>query len=167
MVRVIATVRKVGQIVHCFPRVGGLLDWSRSIQVGSTTVMYHVLPKRSITLQKLSAGDKTFTVTLCKTGNSLNMLPYAFRLIMLPAFNNHAKAGFIDIVYNTWSEASFLCSNVCGDISNVRNVQYNGDKYIACDIAVNQFGENTLYVVGLHNDLSEIMDVTGKFSEIK
>ena len=147
--------------------VGGLLDWSRSIQVGSTTVMYHILPKRSITLQKLDSGDKTFTVTLCKTRNSSDMLPYAFRLIMLPTFNNHAKAGFVDIVYNTRSEASFLCNNVCGHVSNVRSITYNGNGYIACDIEVNQFGENTLYVVGLHNDLSEIMDVTGKFSEIK
>lgn len=126
--------------------------------------MYHILPKRSITLQKLDAGDKTFTVTLCKTGNSSKILPYAFRLIMLPAFNNHAKAGFVDIVYNTRSEASFLCSNVCGDISNVRRITYNGNGFIACDISVNQFGENTLYVVGMHNDLSEIMDVTGNFS---
>ena len=148
--------------------VGGLLNWSRNIEVGYIPSTYHILPQGTISISKSSAGNGTFTVTLCRKGTTNAIKPYAFRLISLPTLaTRHTQAGFVDIVYNTRMEASFLCNNECGNISNVREITYNGSNYIACDVLVNQYGSNKLYVVGIHNDLSEVMDVTGNFSELE
>lgn len=144
------------------------MNWSRDIEVGYIPSTYHILPKGAISLVKDDAGNKTFTVTLCKKGITSTIKPYAFRLISLPAAAfSHAQTGFADVVYNTRTDASFLCSNVYGNISNIREITYNGSNYIACDVLVNQYGANKLYVVGIHNDLSEVMDVTGDFTELE
>ena len=146
--------------------MGALTDWSRNISIGTISSTYHILPQKTVEISKGDSGNKTFTITICKKGET-DIKSYAFRLISLPTMHFiHAKAGFADIVYNARNEASFVCSNICGNISNVREITHNGANYLACDVDVNQYGSNTLYIVGLHADLSEIMDVTGNFSEI-
>lgn len=146
--------------------MGALTDWSRDISIGGMSSTYHILPQKTVEVSKPDAGDGTFTIAICKKG-STDIKPYAFRLISLPTNHfSHAQAGYVNIVYNAREEASFVCSSVCGNISNVREIIHNGTNYLACDVVVNQYGSNALYVVGLHGDLSEIMDVTDSFTEV-
>ena len=146
--------------------MGGLTNWSRDIFIAYDPSIYHILPQKAIDINKEDGGNKTFTITLCKKCTADLIVPYAFRMISLPSFSySHARAGFVDIVYNTRAEVSFSCNSTCGNISNVREITYDGANYMACDVLVNQYGANALYVVGIHPDLGEIMDVTGNFTE--
>lgn len=61
--------------------------------------------------------------------------------------------------------ASFYSSYNSGCFSNIRQITYNGNDYVACDILVNQFGSCGLFITGLHPDISEIIEVTENFTE--
>jgi hypothetical protein len=47
----------------------------------------------------------------------------------------------------------------------LRIIRYNGEVYIAIDVIINQYGGNKLCLIGFHEDISQIMDVTGNFTE--
>lgn len=53
-----------------------------------------------------------------------------------------------------------------GCFSNLRQISYEGDIYFAIDVLVNQYGSAYIALVGYHEDISQIMDVTGNFTEL-
>ncbi len=50
--------------------------------------------------------------------------------------------------------------------SNLRQINYKGDVYFAIDVLVNQYGSAYIALTGYHEDISQIMDVTGNFTEL-
>ena len=62
---------------------------------------------------------------------------------------------------------SDVAHSECGCFSNLRQISYKGNVYLAIDILVNQYGSAYIALTGYHEDTSQIMDVTGDFTELQ
>lgn len=148
----------INQIVNAIPN---------AVKVGSST--FYLLPKAAIHLEKLTQGGQTFTISLCKITNSDEIHFYYFEVFTKSYYSTrHNLNGMAKICY---SPGGTLVSNnaswCTGSISNIRIIQSEGIQYIGADILVNQYGGCDICIIGFHEDITQIKDVTGNFSEIE
>ena len=138
-----------------------------SYKYGSST-MYR-LPVNTIELKKSSAGNVTYTITLCKVkGNNEVHVNYFELFTYAQVSTQHNLNGFVKICFCPSGTVTTNFAAICaGSFSNVRLIESAGERYIGADIEVNQYGYCILKILGLHEDITEIKNVTGNFSEIE
>lgn len=129
--------------------------------------MYYWLPKRVISLSKPDGESKTFTVTLFRIGEEHSYHFNFFELFtMSDPSMNHSLSGWAKVHYASGGTIQYdVAHTEYGSFSNLRIIRYNGEVYIAIDVIINQYGGNKLCLIGFHEDISQIMDVTGNFTE--
>lgn len=130
--------------------------------------VYYSLPKPIVSIHKPTGGNETKTITLFKIGDYNTSHFNFFEIFTIPFYsNNHCLPGWCKVHY---APAGTLQSDVAhveyGCFSNLRQISYEGDVYFAIDVLVNQYGSAYIALVGYHEDISQIMDVTGNFTEL-
>lgn len=131
--------------------------------------VYYSLPKSIVSVHKPTGGNEIKTITLLKIGDYNTSHFNFFEIFTIPFYsNNHCLPGWCKVHY---APAGTLQSDVahseCGCFSNLRQISYKGNVYLAIDILVNQYGSAYIALTGYHEDTSQIMDVTGDFTELQ
>ena len=131
--------------------------------------MYYSLPKLIVSIHKPTEGNETKTITLFKIEDYNTSHFNFFEIFTIPFYsNNHCLPGWCKVHY---APAGTLQSDVAhaeyGCFSNLRQISYEGDVYFAIDVLVNQYGSAYIALTGYHEDISQIMDVTGSFTELQ
>ena len=131
--------------------------------------VYYSLPKSIVSVHRPTGGNEIKTITLFKKGDSNTSHFYFFEIFTAPFYsNNHCSSGWCKVHY---APAGTLQNNVAhyeyGCFSNLRQINYEGEIYFAIDVEVNQYGSGYIELIGYHEDISQIMDVTGSFTEIQ
>lgn len=104
---------------------------------------------------------------MAKVYTGQNLIGYNFRIFALPGANAaNTSPGFADIAISTAALKVWSANNCCGCFRNIRKITYDNEEYIACDIYLTTYDMTSIYIIGLHHDISEIKCVTGNFSEI-
>lgn len=131
--------------------------------------MYYWLPKHVISLSKPDGGSITKTVTLFKIGENNSCHFNFFELFtMSDPSMNHSLPGWCKIHYASGGALQHdIAHTEYGCFSNLRGVNYDGEEYFGIDVYVNQYGGHKLCLIGFHEDISQIMDITGNFTEIE
>lgn len=128
----------------------------------------YLLHKFILSLLKPDEGSKKFTITLIKLNDaSSDYCIYDFKLIAAALKNSNSRTGILLFCANSSSQYSTYAHLSDGNFSNIRIITYNEERYIAVDVEVQQYGANAIYITGVHENISDIMDVTGNFTEVE
>lgn len=142
--------------------VAGLIP-NESIQIGGylNSTIYRK-PVRVATFAKDSMGDATMTITICKAQPG-NPRFCNINLFLSPASNvNNFYSGQAFISGARTANITDFSAEVFGKVSNPRIITYQGEAYNAVDIVVRQYGSCYVYITGIHSNIDDIQDVTGK-----
>ena len=138
-----------------------------SYKYGSSTL--YRLPTSTIELFKRTGGNVTYTITLCKVKGSNEVHFNYFELFTRAAVTTqHNLNGFVKVCFCPSGTVTKSFAAVCaGSFSNARVIESGGEQYIGVDLEINQYGYCVLNILGFHEDITEIKNVTGNFSEIE
>lgn len=131
--------------------------------------VYYSLPKSIVSVHKPGDGNEIKTITLFKKGNSNTSHFHFFEIFTIPFYpNSHCLPGWCKVHYASAGELQGdVAHSECGCFSNLRQINYEGEIYFAIDVEVNQYGSGYIELIGYHEDILQIMDVTGSFTELQ
>lgn len=131
--------------------------------------VYYSLPKNILSLHKPGSGNETKTITLFKKGAYNTSHFNFFEIFTVPYYpENHCLPGWCKVHYAASGTLQNDIAHVeYGFFSNLRQISYEGNAYFAVDVLVNQYGAANIGLTGYHEDISQIMNVTGNFTELQ
>ena len=133
--------------------------------IGGYKTSCYPIPIGLFILKKPDNESKTFTITLCKLNRKVVGHSYDFKLSSLENSSSNNRAGFLLFVCNENDQYVSYAEFCAGNFSNVREIMYNGMAYMAVDVYVQQYGHCYITITGIHQNIADIMDVTGNFTE--